>query len=418
MNNSYKTEVIAPGDKASALAKEICFDSHNNCMAVNIVPHEPDNFRGPVGFVWKKHILKEMLKNKLEDSGEWVMLEEVENDGLGGKSQFFTLANDTKLFEGLGWDLITMVVDDFARSGRFPCVMDNEICIKRVTEDNFPLVEAVMKGYGKALREAGLVNITGETAIMKHSITAFCDNNSNSQLVLTWGASCIGLAHKDLLLNPKNIEPGMIIVGLKEKGYRCNGGTFFTNLIMRKYGPEIGEILNNQKAIEFASKLTVPSISYAKTLCPILGWYTDGSVGRPVADIVAIAHITGGGVWGKFGEMLPPGVGAFLDEMPAPPEVLLEAQEMSQEFPDLKLDDYQAYETFHGGCGMLAVVRKMKDAYKIIDEAAKDGIEAQIVGTTNSSGVLTIASKFLTAPKSGNLPSILQKDLKNKKVKA
>lgn len=386
MTHSYRKEIVDLGDRASALAKEVCFQSHDNCPAVRVIPHQPHNFRGPVGFAWKDHILKKML--------EQTMLQEVENDGAGGKPQFFTLVGTPEVFYNLGQEIIAMTADDFARSGRFPAVIDNEINIKRITDQNFHLFEAMMEGYGAALAEARLVNITGETAVMKHSVAAFCDTGADDQLVLTWGASCIGLAHEDLLIDSSRIEPDLPIVGFWEPGYRCNGGTFFTNLLLEKFG-DVDGIMRNPKAMEFVKKLTIPSRSYAQTVCRIIGWQPDGSIGKPLAKIAGIAHVTGGGIWKKFKGILPAGVGAELAAMPKPAPVLLEAQKMSWE-TDLRLTDYQAHGTFHGGCGMLIVAQRPIDARAIIREARQDGIRCQIVGRTNESAAreVTIYSRF------------------------
>lgn len=386
MSDKYWEEIISPGDRASTLAKEICFRSHKNCPAVSVIPHQPNNFRGGVGFIPKKHILRDMMNGSVTI--------DVENDGAGGKPQFFTLIGTPSVFKNLGWEIITMTADDFARSGRFPAVIANEINVKRVTEKNFRLFRAAMEGYGDALKEAGLVNITGETAIMRHSITAFCDIDSDEQLVLTWGATCIGLARKNLLINGSAIKLGMPIIGFWEPGYRCNGGTFFTNLILRKWGPHPQDIMQNPEALEFVKKLTVPSKSYARTITRLVGWNPDGSMGKPLAQIKGIAHITGGGVWGKFGEILPEGVGAYLAYMPRPAKVLLQAQELSWDTKH-RLTDWQAYGTLHGGCGMLLVCHA-GDENKIIIEAKKDGIRAEIVGETLASDdrEIIIQSRF------------------------
>ena len=399
MNDLYKKEIIDPGDRASALAKEICFQSHKNCRAVRVIPHQPNNFRGPVGFIWKRHILEQMMNHQIDqETGKiisWTVAEEIENDGAGGKPQFFTLVNTPEAFHGLGWEIIAMTADDFARSGRFPAVIDNEVNTKQISNENFHLFQAMMEGYGSALQESNLINITGEVAIMKHCITAFCDTQNGNQLVLTWGASCIGLAHKDLLIDGSKIKSGMLIVGFWEPGYRCNGGTFFTNLLLKKFWGDIGDIIRDPETAEFIKKLTIPSQSYAKTISRIVGWKPDGSIGKPLVKIAGIAHITGGGVWEKFKEILPEGVGARLDTMPKPAEVLLQAQEMSWD-TDLCLTDYQAYGTLHGGCGMLIVVERLEDAFRLQAEAQKDEIQSRIVGHTTKSdeNEIIIHSKF------------------------
>jgi phosphoribosylformylglycinamidine cyclo-ligase len=386
MSDKYWGEIISPGDRASALAKEICFQSHKNCPALIVMPHQPNNFRGGVGFVPRKHILRDMMNGS--------MTIDMENDGSGGKVQFFTLVGTPETFRNLGWEIITMTADDFARSGRFPAVIANEMNVKSITDKNFHLFRAAMEGYGEALKESGLVNITGETAIMKHSITAFCDTDSPSQLVLTWGATCVGLAKKNLLIDGSAIKPGMPIIGFSEPGYRCNGGTFFTNLILEKWGADPLDIMRSPDAMKFVKKLTVPSKSYARTIARLVGWNPDGSTDEPLAKIKGIAHITGGGVWGKLSELLPNGVGARLDSMPEPADVLREAQELSW-VTKHRLTDWQAYGTLHGGCGMLLVSDK-DSVPVIISEAEKDGVAASVVGETFKSddGEIVINSKF------------------------
>ena len=403
MDDLYKKNVIDPGDEVSKMASLVCKQSFGNSEAITVVSLRSQNFRGGVGYLLKPHILEEMAKCEIDSNGKvtsWTMMETVQNDGAGGKPQFFTLVADPEVFRGLGWEIIAMTADDLARLGMFPFGIDNEIGVKAITKENMPAMRALFEGYGSALKKSNLVNFTGETAIMNHSITAFCDTNSSKQLIITWGASCIGLAYKDRLVDNSKIKPGMIIVGFLENGYRCNGGTFFTNLIMAIFGPDIKDVVNDPEAIEFARKLTTPSISYAKTICRIIGWNLDGSIGDPLAQIAGIAHISGGGVWGKFGEILPPGVGACLDSMPKPPKVLLQTQEMSWDIPKLQLTDHQAYGTFHGGCGMIIVIETEEDANIIIKEAAKDGVRAQIVGRTVretlqvNKGLITIESQF------------------------
>lgn len=392
----YRKEIIDPGDRASKLAHHICLSSYKNSPAAIIVPRQAGNFRGAVDFVWNKQILYKMLNGEIRET--------VQNDGAGGKPQFFTLVRTREVFHNLGWEIITMCADDIARSGGLPVIMVNEVQTKRITNENFHLFEAMMKGYGKALQESKLINITGEIAVMKHSITAFCDAypHDAKQLILTWGGTCIGLSlasfHEEKIIKPESIKPGMPIVGLHEKGYRCNGGTFFTNLILRKYGQYAGDkTLWPDECVQFTEKLCAPSKSYAKFITRMIGWNRDGTLGGAVANILGIAHITGGGVWGKFKEILPEGIGADLHNMPKPPGVLLEAQEISQDFPDLKLSDWQAYSTFHGGCGMLIVCESDSDA-DILELASRaEGIEMSFVGRTirSKKGEIRIASQFL-----------------------
>ena len=388
VGNDYWKDVVDPGDRVSKLAKEVNLLSYQNCPALEILPVQPDNFRGPVDYLWKQHILEEMIKRKVR--------ERIENDGAGGKPQFFSIIAEDENIRKLFWELIAMTADDIARSGAFPCAMINQVDFLGVTDKNFHLVEAAFMGYGDALAKMGLVNITGETAIMKHSITCFMTGDLSNTVVLTMSGACLGLSRPDLYLDPARVKPGMPIVGFHEKGYRCNGGGSYTNLIIKKWGTDIEEIRNNPEAMKFIRALTAPSISYAKTLTRINGWNPDGSVGERMANIVMAAHITGGGVWSKLGEVLPKHVRAVLHTMPSPPPVLLEAQEIGKEI-GVPLSDWEAYG-LNGGCGMLLATGDKKDAAIVIKEAEKDGVTASVVGRIEERawgyGPVSITSQF------------------------
>lgn len=394
----YEQKVIEPGNRVSKLARKINVASYHNCPAVHVV-RQPGNFRAPDGYIWQKHILAEMMEHTIDpvtrEVTEWRMRELPQNDGAGGKPQFFTLVGTPEVFRMLGWEIITMSADDIARHGGLPTVITNDLQMQRVTELNFPLIRAALFGYSAALKKSRLVSITGETAVMEHSITAFCDDESEEQLILTWSAACIGLSHRDREINTGRIAPDMPIVGFWEPGLRCNGGGFFTELFLHRYPS--GRFHENDEAMRLAKLLTVPSRSYARTVTRIVGWNSDGTLCPPLADITGIAHITGGGVWEKLGDLLPEGVGANLDGMPHPAGVLTYGQELSYEddFPK-PLDDLHAYRNLHGGFGMMFVCATEEDARKVIAEAAKDNIRADIAGTTTRSNdnEITIMSRF------------------------
>ncbi len=375
--NKYQDEVIAPGDKASKLAKNVCVASYENNLAVNIIPRQPGNFRGAVDYVWQEHVLQMMRKG--------AMSETIQNDGAGGKLQFSTFIGTDEVFGRTGWEPIVMVIDDIARAGGYPVIFSNDINTKTVTEENFHLVESTLNGFGEILKASSQINITGEFAIMKHSITAFCDINDPNQYIMNWAGTGIGLTHKDKVIDGSGIKKDMPIVYFWEPGYRCNGGTFFTNLILAIWGREgLKKLLDNQEARNFVKKLTTPSVSYAKIIRRGHGWKDDGTIVDPYIKMAGIAHITGGGIE-KFIEILPSGIGTDFYNMPKPAEVLLEAQELSWNIDGLRLTDQQAHTTLHGGCGMMVVCETDDDAEKLIDEAYAYGVEAGVCGVTTKS---------------------------------
>ena len=387
MTDNYHEEIVAPGDRFSKLARQVCIDSFNNSPAIKIV-RGGAGMRSMDGYAWDKPVLEALLRDEL--------YEVVQSDGAGGKPQFFTLANTPRAFRSLSWEIITMNADDLACRGGLPVMISSSnIDVKSITNENWHLCDALLKGFDEALGASNLVLLTGETAVMKHSITAFCDTGDPSQLILTWGATCLGLASKYKQPNGTTITPGMAVVGFRDKGYRCNGGTKFTNIILDTWGSDVSDVMNNPEARAFIEKLVVPSQSYAKTVARLNGWQLNGSLATPLAELHGVAHITGGGVWSKLVEILPEGVGAELDSMPVPASVLLEAQRLASK-TDSPMSDFECYGTFHGGCGMM-IVCKDGDVERVLDEARKDGHASYVIGRTTEStdNEVTIKSRFL-----------------------
>ncbi len=385
--SDYAETVIKPGDEVSKLAKKVSRASFKNAPAIEVI--ERKGLRGLVGINWAKHILKEMLKDKM------YMIPQ--NDGDGHKPGVFTLLHDPAHFFNLGWEVIEMCIEDIVRYGGLPvALLANQIDFKKITKANLPYIKILLAGFQAALKKAGIANYTGETAGMKLAITAFCYNSHPAQLILTWTATAIGLGHKEKEIDGSKIEPGMPIIGFREPGGRCNGYTKLIELGMRKWGPT--DMLS-EEARAYFRELAIPSANYSRTITRVHGWLPDGRIRKPDVDIAGIAHITGGGIWEKFGEILPKGIGAMLTDMPKPPKALTWAQILSQAVGDENLTpitDLDAHGDFHGGCGMMVIVRSDKDAHLLIEEATKDGIDASIVGTTTRSPIneILIRSRF------------------------
>lgn len=387
MDNSYHNQIVAPGDRFSELARKICVNSFSNTPAITVM-RGGEGMRAMDGFVWNRPVLEAMLRGEI--------YEVAQSDGAGGKPQFFTLANTPESFRGIGWEVITMNADDLASRGGLPVLMlSSNIDVKGITDENWPLCEALITGFGDALSVSNFVLMTGETAVMKHSITAFCDTGDPSQLILTWGATCLGLASKNKKPNGSTITPGMMIVGFKDKGYRCNGGTKFTNIILDTWGPDVGAIMSNPDAQAFIEKLVVPSQSYAGTVARLNGWQLDGSLSTPLVQLHGVSHITGGGIWSKLVEILPKGIGANLDSMPEPAPLLLEAQQLASKTSS-PMTDFECYGTFHGGCGLMIVCSE-SDVERVLNEARADGHDPYVIGLTTASpeNEVTVQSRFL-----------------------
>jgi phosphoribosylformylglycinamidine cyclo-ligase len=378
----YHDKVIAPGDRFSKRAGEICRASWNNSPAITIVSGGA-GMRAMHGYRWNEAAMNSKI----------YMVPQ--SDGAGGKPQFFALMNTPQAFKNLGWEVITMNADDIACRGGLPVVMtSSNIDVKQITDENWHLCEALLMGFGEALAKSNLVLMTGETAVMKDSITAFCDTGTKDQLILNWSATCEGLAAVGRPPNGSTIKPSMAIVGLRDSGYRCNGGTLLANIIVKEWGDDLS-IMDIPEAAQFVERVVAPSRSYAKTIARLNGWQPDGTMTTPPVRLHGAAHITGGGVWEKLGEILPEGVGANLDEMPTPAEILLEAQFRAQSL-GMPISDYRCYGNFHGGCGAM-VICDPQDTAVVMKEMENDGHEPYLVGETVASDQkeIIIQSRFM-----------------------
>lgn len=391
-SDPYKETVIDPGAQASMLGYRTNVESFGNCEAIEVVLDSRPEWQKEVGVVFKSHI-NNLMNERVDTPGgvKPVMWQIPTTDGGGHKPEVGGAIGTEEAFEGLGQDLTVMQDHDILRRGGKPCYTTNFYDAKSISSDNIHLLAAYFRGLGKALREACLANLTGESAVVRYAVTAFCDRNLTSQLLMNIAGTCVGLAHIDKYLDGSGIGPEMPIVGCREKGGRCNGFTHAIDIVLAYYGPEF---YKDAEAMELLKLLAIPSQSYSKTIQRVHGWNPDGSISPSLANIVGMFHITGGGIWEKL--RLPPGIGANLYKMPDPPEVLLKLQDLSWPIPRLRISDFKAHRTFNGSIGYAVILKTKKDAETFILECKKDGISAQIIGKTRKSpkGEVIIHSKF------------------------
>lgn len=390
--DTYMQYVIEPGALASAMGYGMSVESFGNCGAIEIVLDSRPEWQKEVGVVFKPLINLLMNERVETDGGLKPMMWQIPTtDGGGHKPQMAGAIGTEEAFAQLGHDLMVMQDHDILRRGGMPCYGTNFYDAKAITEDNISLLRAYFRGLGDALREARVANLTGESAVVRYAVTAFCDRNLSGQLLMNVAGTTVGLAHVDKYLDGSKIRPGMPIVGCIEQGGRCNGYTRDIDILMAYYGPEF---YKNDEAMQLLQMLAVGSKSYSKTIQRVHGWNSDGSVGPALAKIVGMFHITGGGIWEKL--RLPPGIGAILSKMPIGPRVLHMMQELSWYIPRLKMSDWRMHSTFNGGIGYITILEAQNDADIFVAECEKDGKDAQIIGETTYSpeGEILIYSQF------------------------
>lgn len=388
---TYRTEVVDPNDRVSQLAAQVCVQSRGNNPFLEAVDRSRGSFRGMVGFRWSRSILEAMMRREI--------CELPQADGAGHKPQAYSFLGNPLRFRQLAWELAAMNYDDIAITGGLPVAMLSSIIdAARATPENLRHFEAIFAGATQMLADTKTIMLTGETALMRYAITAFCDEQDPRQLLLCWGGTALGLMADELPRTQVEVEPNMAIIGLLERGHRCNGTTRLIDIARAVYGNDQKTLAESHDAAEFFGLVASPSICYANFLSKLYGWREDGTLGEMVVPIAAAAHITGGG-FAKFREVLPEGMGATFNELPRPPQVLWQAQKLS-ETTDNPLSDFDMYDTFGGGVGAMLVVRK-DYVGRVCTLASEDSIDAQPIGFIQRSNnrELAIRSKFAMSTK-------------------
>lgn len=267
-------------------------------------------------------------------------------DGIGTK---VGLAELFGFYEYLAFDLFAMVCDDAASIGAEPMLVGTILDIDKIKNDRAKCVGRI---YTEAAICAGVAIINGEVAELGNRI-----QGQSNYLNLNWGASCIWFAKKSNLIDRSKIRDGDYLVGLREHGFRSNGYS-----LVRKIVKE------NLDKINYKHSLIHPSTIYTKAIVEMTGGY----YGDPKVEIHGVAHITGGGLYGKVKRMLKPcNLGAEIKDPFEPPWFMDNIQEIG------KVGDKEAYRTWNMGNGMVIAT---PEPNKTIEIAKKHGFNAKIIG--------------------------------------
>ncbi len=196
-------------------------------------------------------------------------------DGVGTK---LDLARRAGLWDGVGWDLVAMCIDDLAASGASPLALVDYMAVGRLSAHRDRVIVASISA---ACAEAGCALLGGETA--EHPGVMEPD-------AVDLAAAALGVIEDGEQLSPARVQLGDVIVGLPSPNLRSNGFSL------------VREVLGDAVEDHF-DLLLEPSVIYAPQ---VLRAVATGSVR-------SAAHITGGGIPGNLPRALPEGLGAVID---------------------------------------------------------------------------------------------------------
>ncbi len=242
-------------------------------------------------------------------------------DGVGTKLK---IAIESKKLDSVGIDLVAMCVNDLICNFGEPLFfLDYYATGKLVRED----AVQVVRGIAKGCLEAECALIGGETAEMPGMYQA--DD-------FDLAGFAVGVAEKSQMDRVSLVKEGQVLVALPSSGVHSNGYSLVRKLFFDKLGYSFDTEFNGKPLVE---TLLTPTRIYVK----------DFKANKE--NIVALAHITGGGIVENLPRVLPDNIKAIVrkDAIKTLPIF---------DFMSEYVEEEEMYRTFNMGVGMIWVVEK------------------------------------------------------------
>jgi phosphoribosylformylglycinamidine cyclo-ligase len=242
-------------------------------------------------------------------------------DGVGSKLMLQRRAG--RLRWG-GMDLAAHCINDVLCTGATPLFLLDYVAAEHIELEQ---VAELVEGAAEVCRAAGCMLIGGETA----ELPGVYRNDE-----LDFAGTCVGIVDRSDLIDGSRCAPGDALVGFPSSGLHTNGFSLVRALV--------GDG-------DFDADLL---------LAPHRLYLDDVRALRRRADVKALAHVTGGGILGNLGRVLPEGVHAAID---------WDAWERPPVFGWLAeqgVDEEEARRVFNLGIGLCAVVPEPPEGALVI----------------------------------------------------
>ena len=293
----------------------------------------------------------------------------IASDGIGTKIE---VAERTGIYDSLGFDLVSMVVDDLACIGAEPVNFSNILDVDYLDEK---VVDSLMEGLYEAANVASISVTGGEIAELGNRISGY-----GSGMHFNWCATGIGIlpSRKDPT-DGSTIKPGDSIIAIKSLGFRSNGFSMARKILEDAFGDRWHEE-RSHSGIPWGQILLTPSL-----ICsPVITKLHSMDV-----DIHGTVHVTGGGIAGNLARMLRKNkLGANLDNLFEPHSFMTELQELGG------ISEEQVYELWNMGNAMLVIVGSGEEE-EALDIIRMNQYQGQIAGVVTENEKIILHSKSL-----------------------
>ncbi len=270
-------------------------------------------------------------------------------DGVGTKA---LIARDLGRFDTVGLDLVAMCIDDLICQGAEPLFMLDYIAVGHL--DRAQVIDLVT-GVAEGCRLVGAALVGGETA--EHAGVL---GPGEFDIV----GFAVGVVERDEVLGAGRVRVGDTLIGFPSPGLRSNGYTLARHVLCERAGLPLAGPAWPGAAATLGDELLRPSVIYTPAV----------QAAMAVADVHAVAHITGGGLPGNLPRVLPDDTRAVLDRGTwEVPRIFSEIQRLGE------VTEAEMARVFNLGLGMVLVIdRDTSDA--AIAAASSLGIDARVIG--------------------------------------
>jgi phosphoribosylformylglycinamidine cyclo-ligase len=218
-----------------------------------------------------------------------------------------------------GADLAAHCINDVLTTGAEPLFLLDYVAANRIELEQ---IGELVEGAAEVCREAGCQLLGGETAELP---------GIYRDAELDFAGTCVGLVERDRLIDGSGIEAGDAVIGFPSAGVHANGFTLVRQVLeLEDYAGE---------------DLLAPTRLYLEAV-------------RSLSEARGLAHVTGGGILGNLGRIVPEGLRVEIDwhAWERPPVF---------EWLGRHVDEDELRRVFNLGIGYCAVVPDPGDALVI-----------------------------------------------------
>lgn len=257
-------------------------------------------------------------------------------DGVGTK---LLVAQELKLFDTIGIDLVAMVVNDIITTGARPLAFLDYYATAKLHRGESG---EILRGIAAGCHQAGCELVGGETAELP---------GVYPRGGFDLAGFGVGVVAKSEVIDGSKTKPGDVVIGIPSSGLHSNGYSLARRVLLK--GRSLPRGTKRRDVLEMMLR---PTSIYVTPILKLI---------RKVS-VKGIAHITGGGLGGNLSRVLPKGAQAVLHPDRWDRQEIFKL--IAKQGP---VDEPEMFLVFNMGIGMCVVVSRKdaKDAIKVLRRA-------------------------------------------------